>query len=107
MNTSQNTLNQPLVSVIIPAFNAETFIAKTLESIRYQTNQNIEVLVVDDCSTDTTSEIVKSFAQKDSRFSLLQPSNSGAAVRNLAIEKSKGEYIAPINANDIWYPQNL
>ncbi|NQE38420.1 glycosyltransferase family 2 protein [Microcoleus asticus] len=88
MITSQNTLNQPLVSVIVPAFNAETFIAKNLESVQYQTYQNIEVLVVDDCSTDTTSEIVKSFAQKDSRFSLLKQSNAGAAaVRNLAIKK--------------------
>jgi len=108
MNTSQNTLNQPLVSVIIPAFNAENFIAKTLESVLSQTYQNIEVLVVDDGSTDTTAEIVQSFAQKDSRVSLFQQSNAGVAVaRNLAIEKSKGEYIAPIDADDIWYPQNL
>jgi len=108
MNTSQNNLNQPLVSVIIPAYNAENFIPKTLESVLSQTYQNIEVLVVDDGSTDTTAEIVKSFVQKDSRVSLLQQSNAGvAAARNLAIEKSKGEYIAPIDADDIWYPQNL
>ena len=108
MNTSQNNLNQPLVSVIIPAYNAEKFIAKTLESVLFQTYLNIEVLVVDDGSTDTTAEIVKSFVQKDSRVSLLQQSNAGvAAARNLAIEKSKGEYIAPIDADDIWYPQNL
>jgi glycosyltransferase involved in cell wall biosynthesis len=108
MNTSPNNLNQPLVSVIIPAYNAEKFIAKTLESVLFQTYQNLEVLVVDDGSTDTTAEIVKSFGQKDSRVSLLQQSNAGvAAARNLAIEKSKGEYIAPIDADDIWYPQNL
>ncbi|MEG4248200.1 glycosyltransferase family 2 protein [Microcoleus sp. Pol10D4] len=108
MNTSQNTLNQPLVSVIIPAFNADNFIAKTLESVLSQTYQNIEVLVVDDGSTDTTAKIVQSFAQKYSRVSLFHQPNSGVAVaRNLAIEKSKGEYIAPIDADDIWYPQNL
>lgn len=108
MNTSKNQLNQPLVSVIIPAYNAEVFIAKTLESVLSQTYQNIEVLVVDDGSSDKTAEIVKSFAQKDSRISLLQQSNAGvAAARNLAIEKSRGEYIAPIDADDIWYPQNL
>lgn len=108
MNTSQNNLNQPLVSVIIPAFNAEIFIARTLESVLSQTYQNTEVLVVDDGSTDTTAEIVKSFAHKDSRVSLFHQSNAGvAAARNLAIEKSKGEYIAPIDADDIWYPQNL
>ncbi len=108
MNISKNDLNQPLISVIIPAFNAEIFLAKTLESVLSQTYQNIEILVVDDGSTDTTAEIIKSFAQKDSRISLLQQSNAGvAAARNLAIEKSRGEYIAPIDADDIWYPQNL
>jgi glycosyltransferase involved in cell wall biosynthesis len=108
MNTSKNQLDQPLVSVIIPAYNAEISIAQTLESVLSQTYQNIEILVVDDGSSDKTAEIVKSFAQKDSRISLLQQSNAGvAAARNLAIEKSRGEYIAPIDADDIWYPQNL
>jgi glycosyltransferase involved in cell wall biosynthesis len=108
MNISKNDLNQPLISVIIPAYNAETFLAQTLESVLSQTYQNIEILVVDDGSTDKTAEIVKSFARKDKRVSLLQQSNAGvAAARNLAIEKSRGEYIAPIDADDIWYPQNL
>jgi glycosyltransferase involved in cell wall biosynthesis len=108
MNLSKNDLALSLISVIIPAYNAEEFIAKTLESVLSQTYQNIEILVVDDGSTDTTAEIVKSFAQKDSRIILLQQSNAGvAAARNLAIEKSKGEYIAPIDADDIWYPSNL
>lgn len=108
MNISNNALTLPFVSVIIPAYNAEIFIARTLESVLSQTYQNIEVLVVDDGSSDRTAEIVKSFAQKDSRVSLLQQSNAGvAAARNLAIEKSRGEYIAPIDADDIWYPQNL
>ncbi len=108
MNTTKHNLNQPLISVIIPAYNAEEFIAKTLESVLSQTYQNIEVLVVDDGSLDTTAAIVKSFAQKDRRIILLQQSNAGvAAARNLAIEKSKGEYIAPIDADDIWYPPNL
>ncbi|MEG3857726.1 glycosyltransferase family 2 protein [Microcoleus sp. herbarium12] len=97
-----------LISVIIPAYNAEEFIAQTLESVLSQTYQNIEILVVDDGSTDTTPAIVKSFAQKDSRIILFQQSNAGvAAARNLAIQKSKGEYIAPIDADDIWYPSNL
>lgn len=108
MNTFQKNLKPPLISVIIPAYNAEEFIAKTLESVLSQTHQNIEILVVDDGSTDTTAQIVKSFAQKDSRIILLQQSNAGvAAARNLAIQKSQGEYIAAIDADDIWYPQNL
>lgn len=95
--------NLPLVSVIIPAYNAEMFIAQTLESVLAQTYTNIEVLVVDDGSSDQTMEIVRSFAQQDTRIILLQQANSGvAAARNLAIIKSKGEYIAPIDADDLW-----
>ncbi|MEG4517951.1 MULTISPECIES: glycosyltransferase family A protein [unclassified Microcoleus] len=108
MNTSQNTLNQPLVSAIMPAFKADNFIAKTGHYFLSQTYQNIEVLVVDDCSTDTTAEIVQYFAKKDSRVSLFHQSNAGVAIAgNLVIEKSKGEYITPIDADDIWYTQNL
>ncbi|MGB3759091.1 MAG: glycosyltransferase family A protein [Rivularia sp. (in: cyanobacteria)] len=98
----------PFVSVIIPACNAEKFLLKTLESVLSQTYKNIEVLVIDDGSQDKTAEIVQSIAQKDSRVILLQQENSGvAAARNLGISKSKGEFIAPIDADDIWYPQNL
>ncbi len=100
--------NLPFVSVIIPAYNAEAFIGRTLESVLSQTYENIEVLVVDDGSKDKTAEIVASFAQKDSRIILLSQQNAGvAAARNLGIEKSRGEYIAPLDADDIWYPSKL
>jgi len=98
----------PLISVIVPAYNAEAFIAQTLKSVLSQTYSNIEVLVVDDGSQDRTPEIVKLIAQKDRRVRLLWQSNAGvAAARNLAIQKSRGEYIAPIDADDIWYSQKL
>jgi glycosyltransferase involved in cell wall biosynthesis len=98
----------PLVSVIIPAYNAEKFIQKTLNSVLSQTYKNIEVIVVDDGSEDRTAEIVKCIAETDQRVVLLKQQNAGvAAARNLAIEHSKGDYIAPIDADDIWYPQNL
>ncbi len=98
----------PLVSVIVPAYNAEAFIAQTLKSVLSQTYNNIEVLVVDDGSQDRTPEIVELIAQKDRRVILLRQPNAGvAAARNLAIQKSSGEYIAPIDADDIWYPQKL
>lgn len=100
--------HQPLVSVIIPAYNAERFIGHTLNSVLSQTYQNIEILVVDDGSQDRTAEIVQSIAQNDDRVFLLQQSNAGvAAARNLAIQKSSGQYIAPIDADDIWYHQKL
>jgi len=106
MNTQQ--VATPLVSVIVPAYNAEKFIEKTLSSVLAQTYKNIEVLVVDDGSQDRTAEIIQSFAQIDRRVTLLQQQNAGvAAARNLAIQASRGEYIAPIDADDLWYPQNL
>lgn len=98
----------PLVSVIIPAYNAEKFIQHTLESVLAQTYTEIEVIVVDDGSRDRTAEIVEFFAQQDSRIQLFKQPNAGvAAARNFAIEQSKGKYIAPIDADDIWYPQKL
>jgi len=98
----------PLISVIIPAYNAEAFISQTLDSVLGQTYHNIEVLVVDDGSQDQTAAIIQGFVHRDSRVTLFQQSNQGvAAARNLAIQKSKGAYIAPIDADDIWYPQKL
>lgn len=100
--------NSPLVSVIIPAYNAEAFISSTLESVTAQTYQNLEIIVVDDGSRDRTVDIINSFAREDHRIRLLQQPNSGvAAARNLAIEASKGEFIAPVDADDIWYPDNI
>ena len=107
MGCYQDT-DAPLVSVIIPAYNAERFIARTLESVLNQTYQNIEVLVVDDGSSDRTPEIVHHFAEIDARIILFHQSNAGvAAARNLAIQHAKGEFIAPLDADDIWYPTNL
>ncbi|BCL37653.1 glycosyltransferase family 2 protein [Nostoc sp. MS1] len=100
--------NVPLVSVIIPAYNAEKFIGRTLQSVLSQTYRNIEVLVVDDGSQDKTAEIVASMARIDNRVRLLKQSNQGVAIaRNLAINNSLGEYIAPIDADDIWYAQKI
>ena len=99
---------QPLVSVIIPAYNAEQFIVYTLDSVLAQTYPHYEVLVVDDGSQDNTAAIVRNYAQQDGRITFLQQPNAGvAAARNLGIEKSNGEFIAPIDADDVWYPLNL
>ncbi|MBE9109975.1 glycosyltransferase family 2 protein [Nodosilinea sp. LEGE 07298] len=106
---SSNNLNgQPLVSVIIPAYNAERFICQTLDSVLAQAYSNLEVFVVDDGSQDDTASIVREYMQRDSRIQLLEQKNFGvAAARNLGIEKSTGEFIAPIDADDIWHPQHV
>jgi len=101
-------VSNALVSVVIAAYNAEAFISDTLKSILAQTYRNFEVIVVDDGSHDQTAEIVRSYAEIDDRIRLIQQENSGvAASRNLAIQHSSGEYIAPIDADDIWYPKRL
>jgi glycosyltransferase involved in cell wall biosynthesis len=98
--------SDPLVSVVIAAYNAEAFISDTLKSLQAQTYQNFEVIIVDDGSQDRTAEIVKSF--NDDRIQLIQQQNSGVPTsRNLAIQHSSGKYIAPIDADDIWYPERL
>ncbi len=74
------TTESPLISVIIPAYNAEIFIRRTLDSILAQTYTNIEILVVDDGSQDRTAEIVESFVEKDSRVTLLKQKNAGVAT---------------------------
>ena len=100
--------SSPLVSVVIPAYNAEATIEKTICSVLDQTYQHFEVLVIDDGSCDRTPELVTAIVDRDHRVSLFQQANAGvAAARNLGIQHAKGELIAPLDADDIWYPQNL
>lgn len=97
-----------LVSVIIPAFNAAAYIRQTLNSVLAQTYQEIEVIVVDDGSSDATAVIVEEFSTRDDRFHLVRQSNAGVgAARNTAIRKARGRYIAPLDADDLWFPQKL
>jgi glycosyltransferase involved in cell wall biosynthesis len=98
----------PLISVIIPAYNAEKFIERTLSSVLQQTYENIEVLVINDESSDRTVEIVESMKKLDSRIRLFHQPNSGvAAARNLGVFHASGEFIAPIDSDDIWHKENL
>jgi glycosyltransferase involved in cell wall biosynthesis len=98
----------PLVSIIIPAFNVAGLIAETLESVRSQTFQNFEAIIVDDGSTDQTADVARRFCEMDSRFILLQQSNGGESrARNAAIERARGDWIAFLDADDVWLPQKL
>ena len=98
----------PLISVIIPAFNAASVIGETLESVRHQTFENFEVIMVDDGSTDDTSAIAQKFCVSDPRFSLIRQANCGvSAARNRAIRQARGEWIAFLDADDVWMPQKL
>ncbi|RUA05759.1 MAG: glycosyltransferase family 2 protein [Gammaproteobacteria bacterium] len=98
-----------LVSIITPSYNSEDFISFTIKSVLDQTYQNWEMIIIDDCSTDNSTEIIQGYIQKDSRIKLIYTKkNSGpSAARNLAIEISKGRYIAFLDADDIWLPHKL
>ena len=99
-------MNNSLVSVIIPTFNGSRFIKETVHSALGQTYRNIEIIVIDDGSTDNTLEIVKSIS--DPRVTYIRQENAGAAMaRNLGINISKGEYIAFLDHDDLWLPHKL
>ena len=96
--------NNPLVSIIIPTYNVETYISETIECVLNQTFNDWELVITDDCSTDTTVDIIKKYINTDSRIRLsVLPNNSGAAkARNNSIEKAKGRYIAFLDSDDYY-----
>ncbi len=99
---------RPLISVIIPAYNAAATIEKTLRSVMAQTYSNIEIIVVDDGSTDTTTDILRSLEEADNRVRLVAQRNGGvAAARNAGAACARGDFIAPIDADDLWHPTKL
>jgi glycosyltransferase involved in cell wall biosynthesis len=99
---------QPLVSVVMPAWNAEATIVEALRSVAAQTYRNLEIIIVDDGSSDGTAELAKDFCVNDPRARTLGRSNSGpAAARNLGIVEARGEWIALIDADDVWHPTKV
>lgn len=99
-----------LVSIIIPYYNASKYIQETIDSIIQQTYKTLEILIVDDCSTEKdTEDILDSIASFDDRIKILKtPYNCGAgATRNIGIKYSNGRYIAFCDSDDWWYPSKL
>jgi glycosyltransferase involved in cell wall biosynthesis len=97
-----------VVSVIIAAFNAERTLERTVASALSQTEVSLEIVIVDDGSTDGTSGLARKIARSDNRVRVYRQENRGAAVaRNHAVRESNGEWIAPLDADDIWYPEYL
>ena len=98
-----------LVSVITPSYNCARFIEETIRSVQAQTWQNWEMVIVDDCSTDNSVDVIQRIAKDDARIRLMQHQwNGGPAVsRNIAIENAKGRYIAFLDSDDLWLPEKL
>lgn len=95
----------PLISVVMPAYNSEKFIAEAINSVLNQNYQPIELIIIDDGSTDNTSKIIKKFGHL---VRLIQQNNAGpAAARNKGVFEAKGELLAFIDADDVWHPEKL
>ena len=92
-----------LVSIIMPSYNTANYISESINSVMNQTYKNWELIIVDDCSTDNTDEIVKKFL-KDKRIRYFKNNkNSGAAIsRNKALREAKGRWIAFLDSDDLW-----
>ena len=104
------SLDEPRVSVIIPAFNIEQHIGETLDSLECQTFRSFEALVVDDCSTDRTASIVRARAALDPRIRYIRlesNSNRPAVPRNRGLAEAKGEFVAFLDHDDLWFRRKL
>ena len=95
-----------MVSIVIPAFNAEDCVAFAVNSVLCQTYENIELIIIDDCSTDNTLGVLAPFINADDRINLitLQENCGVVRARNAGIRQASGRYIAFLDADDVWFP---
>lgn len=98
-------MKNPLVSIIIPVYNAQNHIARCLESVRKQTYQNLQIILINDGSKDISLEVCQMYARVDPRILLVDKANSGvSATRNLGLSLAKGEYLQFIDSDDYLAP---
>ena len=99
---------EDLVSIIMPSYNTEEYISKSIESVLTQTYKNWELIIVDDCSSDKTDEVVRSYLSDNRIHYLKNEKNCGAAYsRNTALREAKGKWIAFLDSDDLWMPEKL
>lgn len=105
----QERLDLPLVSVIMPAYNAASTLEESIDSVLAQTYLNWELIIADDCSTDQTAAIAKRYADMDPRIRYLRMPANGrqARARNCAIREAEGRFIAFLDSDDLWMPNKL
>ncbi|MCU5356704.1 glycosyltransferase family 2 protein [Bacillus cereus] len=111
MNEINNIItNQEfMISIVIPSYNASSFIKETIQSVQSQTYTNWEMIIIDDVSKDNTRELIKEEIKKDGRIQLIElQENGGAAIaRNIGINNAKGKYVAFLDSDDLWLPEKL
>lgn len=99
--------NFGLVSIVTPTWNCGKFIAETIESVLAQSYRNWEMLIVDDCSTDNTQEIVEKYSDPRIKYHCLERNSGAAVARNTALRMAKGRWIAFLDSDDLWKPEKL
>lgn len=101
-------MKNKLVSIIMPAYNSENYVSEAIESVCKQSYKNWELLIVNDGSTDQTSNILNDYAQKDSRIKVFHRNNQGvSAARNYALDQISGEYVTFIDSDDAYHRDRL
>lgn len=102
-------MKEELVSIITPVYNCESLLEETIKCVLNQTYGNWELLLVDDCSSDNSADVIKKYIKKDKRIKYFKlKENSGAAIaRNYALSQSSGRFIAYLDADDLWKPEKL
>ena len=98
-----------LISIITPSYNSKYFVGDTIRSVLSQGYKNWEMIIVDDCSTDGSVEVIKKIIKNESRIKLIRlKKNTGSAMsRNAALEVSNGRFIAFLDSDDVWHPDKL
>lgn len=101
-------MSTPEVSVIIPVYNVERYVAAAISSVLKQTFADFELIIVDDGGSDASMEICRAFQEKDKRIRIVEQKNRGlAGARNTGIRNARGKYIALLDSDDLWYPGKL
>ena len=99
-------MNDDLVSVIMPVYNSEIYLPEAIDSVLRQTHENLELILIDDGSEDSSGELIKKYS--DNRIRYFHQENQGQSVaRNLGIKESKGKFIAFLDSDDVWNPNKL
>lgn len=98
-----------MISVVMPVYNASRFLEQAVDSVLAQSHKNFELILVDDCSTDNSLELARSYEKLDSRIRVIEsPVNQGVAkTRNVGIAEARGEYIALLDSDDVWLDTKL
>ena len=103
------SMGKPTVSVVMPAYNVEKYITDAIDSVIAQSFGDWELIIIDDCSSDGTADIIRAKLDQDARiFAVFSEENHGVAYcRNLALDMCRGKYIALLDADDLWHPDKL